>query len=472
MNRMQVEPLPRSNRWAAEALSTLNLSWPLILTNLAQTAMTTTDMMMLGWRGPLTLAAGSLGVNLYFAPMIFGLGLMIATSPMLASERGRIRHSVRDLRRTVRQGLWIAVAVCIPVWILLWHTEALLALMGEDKGLAAEAGLYIRCLQWAILPFYGYIVLRSFITALERPGWALVIALVAVAFNALGNWCLIFGRLGLPALGIAGSGLATTLSSFLMLAGMVLVVVIDRRFRRYRLLGHFWKPDWPRFWSLLQLGLPIAALLTFEVTTFNAAALLMGLIDAPSLAAHAIAIQVSSVSFMIPLGLGQAATVRVGLAYGAGDHQGVVRAGWTAYGLSGAFMTVMALIMFFYPRQLVGAFIDAGSPQNAEVVSLAVMFLAFAALFQLVDGAQAVGGGMLRGLHDTKWPMIYAAIGYWGIGLPLGVALAFSLDFRGAGIWVGLCAGLAVVAALLLFRWLRLTGWLASTARAESLPRT
>src|SRR6266508_3895666 len=205
MNRIQIEQWPRSKQWWAEAVSTLNLSWPLILTNLAQTAMTTTDMMMLGWRGPLTLAAGSLGVNLYFAPMIFGLGLMIATSPMLASERGRIRHSVRDLRRTVRQGFWMAVAVCIPVWILLWHTEPLLTAMGEDKGLAVEAGLYVRYLQWAILPFYWYIVLRSFITALERPGWALAIALVAVGFNALANWCLIFGNLGLPALGIASS---------------------------------------------------------------------------------------------------------------------------------------------------------------------------------------------------------------------------------------------------------------------------
>ena len=177
--------------------------------------------------------------------------------------------------------------------------------MGEDREIASQAGVYVRWLQWAILPFYWYIVLRSFITALERPNWALAIGFAAVAFNALANWCLIFGNLGFPALGIAGSGLATCLSSLLMFAGLVLVVTLDRRFRRYRLLGHFWKADWPRFWSLLRLGLPIAGILTFEVTTFNAAALLMGLIDAPSLAAHAIAIQLSSISFMVPLGLGQ-----------------------------------------------------------------------------------------------------------------------------------------------------------------------
>jgi MATE family, multidrug efflux pump len=455
MNYGQVQPLPRSSAWWAEALATLTLSWPLILTNLAQTAMTTTDVMMLGWRGPATLAAGSLGLNLYFAPMIFGVGLMIATSPMLATERGKLRHSVRDLRRTVRQGLWIAVGVCIPAWILLWNAETLLAAMGEEKRLAAEAGIYVRWLEWAMLPFYWYIVLRSFVTALERPTWALVIGLVAVGFNALANWCLIFGNLGFPALGIAGSGLATSLSSFLLFAGMLLVVYADHRFRRYRLLGHFWKADWPRFWSLLRLGAPIAGILTFEVTTFNAAALLMGLIDAPSLAAHAVAIQIASISFMIPLGLGQAATVRVGLAYGARDHEGLARAGWTAYGLSAIFMSLMALVMVVYPRQLVGAFLDVGDPENLAAVNLAVTFLGFAALFQIVDGAQAVGGGMLRGLHDTTWPMIYAAVGYWGVGLPLGVVLAFSLHFRGAGIWIGLCTGLAVVAALLLARWLK-----------------
>src|SRR5437868_769287 len=260
MNHTPVERALRPNPWRLETIATLTLSWPLVLTNLAQTAMTTTDVMMLGRRGPATLAAGSLGLNLYFAPMIFGLGLMIATSPMLASARGRVPHSVRDLRRTVRQGFWAAIAVCIPVWVLLWNAGSLLAAMGEDRALASEAGIYVRWLQWAILPFYWYIVLRSFITALERPVSALVIGFIAVAFNALANWCLIFGKLGFPALGIAGSGLATSLSSLLMFAGMALVVSIDRRFRRYRPLGHFWKADWPRFWSLLRLGLPIAGL--------------------------------------------------------------------------------------------------------------------------------------------------------------------------------------------------------------------
>ena len=427
----------------------------MVLTNLAQIAMTATDVMMMGRAGPGMLAAGALGANLYFAPLIFGLGLMNATSPMMASELGRHRHSVRDIRRTVRQGLWIAVLVSIPIWLLLWNTEAILAAMGQDPVLAREAGIYVHWLQWAVLPFYGYIVLRSFMAALERPRWALVIVVVSVAFNALANWCLIFGNLGFPRMGIAGSGLATTLSSFMMFGGLVALLSFERRFRRYRLFGRFWRADWPRFRSLLRLGLPIAGLLTFEVSIFNAAALLMGLIDAASLAAHAIAIQIASISFMVPMGVAQACTVRVGRAFGAMDPVGVTRAGWAAYGLGVSFMALMALVMVLWPRPLISGFIDIADPDNAVVVGLAVTFLAFAGLFQIVDGAQAVASGMLRGLHDTKLPMVYAAIGYWGVGLPLGVVLAFEFGFDGAGIWIGLSSGLAVVAVLLLVRWLR-----------------
>jgi MATE family multidrug resistance protein len=441
--------------WRGEARAMLSLAWPMILTNLGQTAMNATDVMMMGRLGPQALAAGALGSNLYFMPLIFGLGLILATSPMIATELGRKRHSVRDVRRTVRQGLWLAGLVSIPIWLFLWNTEAMLVWMGQDPALAELAGQYMVWLQWAVLPFYGYIVLRSFISALERPGWALVIVFAAVAFNVLANWCLMFGNLGFPTMGIAGAGAATTLSSLLMFLGMAAVVTIERRFRRYRLFGRFWRADWPRFMALLKLGLPIGGILAFEVTIFNAAALLMGLISSAALAAHAIAIQLASISFMVPLGLSQAVTVRVGLAFGARDPDGIGRAGWTAFVMGVGFMALMALIMVTVPRPLIGAFIDAGDPGNAEVVALAVTFLAFAALFQVADGAQAVGAGMLRGLHDTKVPMLFAALGYWGIGLPLGVLLAFPLGFQGAGIWTGLCAGLPVVAVLLLSRWLR-----------------
>lgn len=443
------------NAWRAETRAMLLLAWPMILTNLGQTAMTATDVMMMGRLGAEALAAGTLGANLYFSPMIFGLGLVLAVAPMIAFELGRKAHSVRDVRRTVRQGLWMAVVVTVPIWLLLWHAEAILVAMGQDPSLSAEAGRYVRAMQWSTLPFYWFIVLRSFIQALERPGWALIIVFATVVFNVFANWCLMFGNLGFPALELVGAGIATTLSNILMFAGMVAAVSLDRRFRRYVLLGRIWRADWPRFRELLRLGLPIAGIMAFEVTIFNAAALLMGLIDAVSLAAHAIAIQVASLSFMVPMGISQAATVRVGRAYGAGNREGVRRAGWSAFVIGVGFMACMATLMVTAPRLLIMAFIDIGDPANAAVVDLAVTFLAMAALFQIVDGAQAVGSGMLRGLKDTTVPMIYAAIGYWGVGMSLGAALAFLTDLRGIGIWIGLSSGLAVVAVLLMSRWLR-----------------
>ena len=440
--------------WRDEIRAMARLAWPLVLTNLAQTAMTVTDVAIIGRLGGDTLAAGALGLNLYFAPLILGLGLVYATAPMMATELGRRRNSVRDVRRTVRQGFWLSMLAVIPIWILLWNGEAVLLAMGQDPELSRQAGIYLRWLQWAILPFYFYTVLRSFMSALERPLWALVVMFAAVAFNAFANWLFVFGRLGFPAMGISGSGLATTLASTLMFLGLAVVVSVEPKFRRYRLFGRFWRADWPRFRALLHLGLPIAGILGFEVTIFNAAAFLMGLIDAASLAAHAIAIQIASITFMVPLGLNQAVTVRVGLANGAGDPAGVSRAGWTAYALGISFMALMALVMVAWPELLISGFIDIADPANAAVLGLAVTFLAFAALFQIADGAQAVASGMLRGLHDTKVPMFLAAIGYWGIGLPLGVVLAFPLGYRGSGIWAGLFSGLAVVALLLLRRWL------------------
>lgn len=432
----------------------LALAWPMVLTNLGQTAMTTTDVMMMGRLGPDALAAGTLGFSLYFAPNIFGLGLLAATSPMIATELGRNRHSVRDVRRTVRQGLWLALIYVVPLWLLLSQAEPVLLAMGQQPDLAALAADYVSTLQWAALPFYWYIVLRSFISALERPRWALVIVVLAVLFNAFANWCLMYGNLGFPQLGVVGSGIATTAASALMFIGLAAIVSIERKFRRYQIFGRFWRADWPRLRALVGLGLPIAGILLFEVSIFNAAAFLMGLIGPVQLAAHAIALQIASVAFMVPMGLGQAATVRVGLAFGRRKADEIARAGWTALAMGVGFMALTALLMISAPRLLISAFIDIDAPDNIEVAATAVVFLAFAALFQIVDGAQAVASGMLRGLHDTTVPMIFAAIGYWGVGLPLGVWLAFPGGMEGVGIWIGLSSGLAVVAVLLIGRWL------------------
>jgi multidrug resistance protein, MATE family len=441
--------------WRAELRAMLALGWPLILTNLAQNALMTSDVILMGWLGSDALAAGALGTNLYFAFLIFGIGLVSATSPLIAEELGRRRHSVREVRRTVRQGFWASITVAVPIWIVSWNGEYLLLATGQDPTLAHGAGEYMRALQWSLLPFLLYLVLRSFLSALERPGWALVIGLLAVPVNFAAAYCLMFGEFGMPKLGLVGAGYGTVISSAFMFVSLSLVISVDRQLKRYHLFGRVWRPDWPRYRTLWRIGVPIGLTLAFEVTIFNAAALFMGRIGASELAAHAIALQIASFCFMVPFSFGQAVTVRVGRAYGAQDIDGITRAGWTAFALGVGFMVFTALLMLFAPHLLVGAFLDLNDPSNGPVVGFALSFLVLAALFQLVDGAQAVGAGMLRGLQDTRVPMIYAALGYWGVGLPLGVALAFGTSLRGVGIWIGLATGLAVVATLMLWRWLR-----------------
>jgi MATE family multidrug resistance protein len=441
--------------WRDEARATASLAWPLILTNVSQSLIQATDVLLLGWVGARTLAAAQLGLNLYVAFLIFGMGLVIAASPMMAKRLGVRRHSVRDVRRTVRQALWAATAITIPVWLILWHTEAILVAIGEDPGLSADAGRFAHALQWAMLPALYYLVLRSFVAALEKPVWSLVVGAGGVAYNALVNYALIFGKFGLPALGLVGAGIGSTSANLFMFLAMALVVTRHRRFRRYHLFGRFWRPDWERFREVWRLGLPIAVTLALEIGVFNAAIFLMGRIGTEAVAAHAIALNLAALTFMVPLGLSQAATVRVGLAYGRRDRAAIARAGWTAFALGVSFMALMALVMLTIPFRLVTLFLDPADPANRAVIPLAISFLFVAALFQIFDGAQSVGAGMLRGLHDTKVPMAYAAIGYWVIGLTVGVGLAFRMDWGGVGIWTGLATGLAVVAVLMIARWMR-----------------
>ena len=452
------------NPWAVEIGATLALGWPLILTNLAQVTVSAVNMMMIGRLGAQELAAAVLAASLYQSLTNFCMGLVSATMPMIAMTLGRNRHSVREVRRTVRQGFWSAVVICVPMWFVMWHADRILLAMGQDPAVAAQAVPFMHTLQWGLLPNLGFIVLRSFLAAVERPLWTLAVALAAIAFNAALGWLLIFGPFGLPPLGLAGAGLASTGANLVMLVGSGLIVTRHRRFRRYHLFGRFWRPDWPRFVALWRIGLPMALTFAFETATFYAAVMVMGLIGPVALAAHAIVFQVATVNFMVPLGLGQVATVRVGRAFGAGDPEGVRRAGWSAYGLGVGFMALMATLMLLAPRLLIGIFLDLEDPANAATVATSITFMAFAALFQVVDGAQAVCAGMLRGLGDTRVPMILAAIGYWVIGAPCGAYLAFRIG--GGGVYLGLAAGLATVAGLMTLRWIARTARPHAGARA------
>jgi putative efflux protein, MATE family len=451
-----------SRLWREEFRATFALSWPIILTNLAQTALTTADVILTGRLGPEALAAGALGTNLYFACMIFGIGVVTATSPMIANTLGRNRRAIRDVRRTFRQGLWVIICLSVPVWLFLWHAEEILLLFGQTPSLAREAGRYVHALQWAYLPSLIYVLVRSFVATLERPQWALLICLLALPINIFIAWGLMFGAFGMPNIGLAGAGYATLSASIFMAAGMLVVVSVDPAFRRFYLLGRFWRPDWQRFFAIWRLGLPIGVTLVFEVLVFNISAFMMGIIGTQELAAHVIALQVSSLCFMVPVGLGQAASIRVGLANGARNRGGVTRAGTAAMTIALTFAVCAALMMVTIPHLLISIYVDMSNPANAQVIAFATTFLICAAIFQLGDGAQAVGSGMLRGLRDTRMPMLFAGVGYLGIAVPLGISLAFLTPLRGVGIWIGLATGLTLVAIAMLWRWSkrdRLNNW-------------
>ena len=440
--------------WRSEFRAMLALGWPLILANLTMQMIQATDVVLMGWLGPRQLAAAALGLNLTFAFVLLGMGMITAAAPMMATALGRRSTAVRDVRRSFRQALWLATILSLMFWPILWNAEPLILALGQQPGLAHDAGIFLRGYMWTIFPFLLFQAMRHFLSALERPRWIVAISAIGIAANALLGWGLIFGRFGLPAWGIFGGGLASSIVWMMLAVGLALVIATDRQFRRFHLFGRWWRADWPRFRSLIRLGLPIGLTMAFEGAVFGAAAYLMGLIDADSIAAHAIALQIAAITFMVPLGLGQAATIRVGLALGRGDRAAIGRAGWTAFVLGVGFMGLMALVMWLAPRPLITIFLD-DIPANAHVISLGVSFLIVAAIFQIVDGAQVVGAGMLRGLHDTRVPMLFAFVGYWGIGIGVGIWLAFDRGWAGVGIWTGLAAGLAFVAILMLDRWRR-----------------
>ena len=449
----RISRLDAGHAWRAELRATLALAWPLILANLTQQAIQATDILLMGRLGATQLAAATLALNLTFTFNLLMLGLVIASSPMMATALGQRFNAVRDVRRTFRAGLWLIAVMLPPYWLMLWHVGDFMRLFGESEELARQGQTFLRAYMWCTAPWLLFQLLRNFVSALERPRIVLWLSLGGIVVNALLSWSLIFGRLGLPALGLVGGGLGSTLTWIAMCTALTVVVLCDRQFRRFHLFGRFWRFDRERTLAMVRLGWPIGLTMALEMGVFALAAYFMGWLGSSAVAAHAVALQIAALTFMVPLGLGQAATVRVGLALGRRDEPGVARAGWTSWIVGVAFMGAMALVMWSIPRALVTLFLT-DIPANAAVIALAVSFLKVAAAFQLVDGAQVIGAGMLRGLHDTKWPLVFALVGYWGVGLGIGTWLAFGADWKGVGIWVGLASGLAAVAALMLSRWL------------------
>jgi MATE family multidrug resistance protein len=439
--------------WRREIAETLRLAMPLAAAQVAIVAINTTNVLLLGRLGAEPLAAAGLAWSAHFFVFFLAFGTVTAVAPLSAIARGRGRHVVREVRRYVRQGLWVATGSGLILAALLWQVRPILLLIGQEPKLAAMAEEFMRPFVFGLVPSLGFVVLRSFLAAFGQTRAILSISVGAVAVNAVLNYGLIFGRFGLPAWGLRGAGVGSALVASGMFLALLAHVLASRRFRRFAVLGHWWRPDWPKLKEILRVGTPIGGILFLEIGLFSTAAQLMGRIGTAELAAHQIAIQCAAIAFMVPTGIGHAATVRVGIAFGQGDRAGTRRAGQVAFATGVATAVATALLFWFLPSEIVALFLEPGSTGVRAVAEIAVAFLAVAALFQLADATQVIAAGALRGLRDTRTPMLIAAIGYWGVGFPLCVALAFPLGLGGLGVWVGLAISLAMTALPLVVRF-------------------
>jgi MATE family multidrug resistance protein len=439
--------------WRTEFADTVRLALPLALTQLGQIAMMTSDLLLIGRLGDQAVAAASLGHAALFSAFMVGLGFAAAVTPLAAQAFGA--RNPRMVRRALRVGMWAAVIVGIPITLGLLHTETMLLWFGQTPELSALAGRYLDGMAWCLTPAWLFIALRSFMSAVNRPQPVLWITLAAIPVNALLAYAMIYGRFGLPALDLLGAGLATTFVNIGMFCASLWVCATRRPFRKFHILNRLWRLDGPLLGKLVLLGLPISAAMLLEHGLFAAASLMMGKIGVSALAAHQIALQVTAVVFMVPLGISFAATVRVGHASGRRDAAAARRAGISAMVLGVGFQATMAIGVVATHDQLPLLFLgDAGSQAT---VAIAATLLLIGAAFFVVDGLQTIAAGSLRGFNDTFVPFLFAAFGFWMVGFVAAWLLAFNIGWGAAGIWIGLSIGIAVYASLLVWRFKVLT---------------
>ena len=444
---------PSWSAWASDIKGTLVLGLPLAGAQIAQMAINTTDVLMIGRLGAEELAATVLAFSFFMLVWFFGMGILQAAIPISARALGQ--RMIRDFRRTVRMGFWVAVLYCIPIWIVMFQTEAILIILGQDPKLAAMAGDYMRVLQWTLLPALLIIAVRSFLTVLEHTQIVLWATLAGAVVNAILDYLLIFGMYGFPRLELVGAGLASVGSATATFLFLLAYAVWHPRLKRFAVLGRIWRSDWAVIWQILRLGLPIGLTIVAEGSLFTASSIMVGWLGTIPLAAHGITLQIASVTFMVPVGLSVAAMTRVSLAAGRNDKEGVRRAGWAAFAVTVSCMGLFAIAFWTIPETLISLYLDAGDPDAPAILAFGASFLAVAALFQLVDGAQIIGVNNLRGLGDTTIPLFFALFGYWIVGFSLSFGLGFRLGLGGVGVWLGLAAGLATVALLSNIRFAR-----------------
>lgn len=441
--------------WIAEARELVKLAGPLVITQLAQMLVMTTDIVMLSRYSETALAGAGLGNTVFFLCWLLGTGPAAAVSPMVAHIIGAHPNNRAQVRGVVRMGLWSVLLLWLPLAGLLLCTGPLLLLFGQEPELAQAASLFVLPLCVG-LPFtLGFQVLRNFATALNRPNTSLIVMGLTVLFNLIGTYTLIFGHFGAPRLGLVGAGIASACSYAFSFLAMVVVVYATPTLRQFRIFRRFQRVDWAKLKELFRLGIPIGLTMIFEAMLFNATMLIMGTFGMEYVAAHQIALNIASITFMVPLGIAMAATVRVGLAAGAGDPAAVRRAGYTAMIVGTACMFVFAILIALFAHTIAGFYFPTGA--TGKTMALVVSFLYLAAAFQMFDGLQVVGAMTLRGLKDARAPMWIAGLCYWVAGFPVCYLLGVTFDMKGVGIWIGLAFALLVAAAAMTARFYVLT---------------
>lgn len=442
--------MPLTYRQHAGAI--IGLGLPLIGSHVAQFAITLTDALMLGWYSVEALAAEVLGGTLFFVLFIMGSGFAWAVMPMVASARAAGNET--QIRRVTRMGAWASVLFGIATLPLMLLARPIFEALGQDPDITVLAGQYLSIMGWGILPALLVMVLKSYLAALERTQIVLWITLAAVGLNVVINYALIFGNWGFPELGVRGAAVASLAVNAASLVAMAIYAA--RAQPDHALFQRIWRPDREALAQVFRLGWPIGITNLAEVGLFAASSIMMGWLGALPLAAHGIALQVTSVVFMVHLGLSNVATVRAGQAHGRADGLGLRDGATVVLVMSGVVAAATMVLFLALPEWMMGLFMSPDEPNRATVIEIGVGLLAAAALFQMVDAGQVMALGLLRGVQDTRVPMVMATVSYWLIGVPASYVLGFTLGLGGAGIWLGLAVGLACAAILMLARF---WGW-------------
>ncbi len=432
------------------------LAWPVVLSEIGWMMMGVVDTIMVGRVSPEAIGGVSIGSVLYFTVAVFGMGVLLGLDTLVSQAFGGRR--LDECHAWLLHGVCLSFGLLVPLTFLLLLFFPLLPAWGIHPVVLREAIPYLKALVWGLLPLLLFCSFRRYLQAMNQVKPILFAMISANLMNAFGNWVLIFGKLGAPAMGAEGAGWSTTLSRVYMMVVLLVAIVWHESREGTGLWQTPLTLEPARIWRLLGLGFPAAMQITLEVGVFAAATALAGRLIPVALAAHQIAMQVASLTFMVPLGMASAGAVRVGQALGRHDPEAAERSGWMALVLGAGFMGLAGLGMLSLPRVIMRIFtVDTG------VITLGASLLLLAAVFQLFDGVQVVATGILRGTGDTRTPMVCNFIGHWLIGLPVSYVFCFQMGWGVFGLWIGLSLGLILVGAVLLWVWSR---------RVVSLKRT